>query len=95
MVSARLLPAPACLNREEDTGALTQQGLTMNTGRNQPQDTATDEPGDSRLYRSLARSYTEELQRQEMRKKRATSVAFVICTIFFLGLIILTYWSRG
>jgi hypothetical protein len=93
MVSARLLQAPACLSADEDTFALMQQGFAMNSG-NLPQETTEDKSRDGQLYRSLARSYAEQLQRQELRKKRITSVAFVICTVFFLGLIVVSYLSR-
>jgi hypothetical protein len=94
MVNARLLPTPACLHEGEDNGAPMQQGFAMDNG-NQPQDTTEVKAEDGQLYRSLARSFTEQLQKQEIRKKRINSLAFVLCTVFFLGLIVISYLSRG
>jgi hypothetical protein len=70
------------------------QESVMNTG-NQPHRAMDDKAADSQIYRNLARSYTQQLQKQVVRKKRMTSLAFVLCTAFFLGLIVISYLSRG
>src|SRR5258708_6974437 len=52
-----------------------------------------DAAADKQVYRSLARSYVGELQRQKSQRKRTVTIAAAICTfsavIFFLALVYL------
>jgi hypothetical protein len=93
MVTASLLiPAPAGVAGEEHAVVDRDGSTPMNKGG---QKTHPEDATEAHFYRTVARSYAGELQRQEQRKKLVTSIAFAVTSSFFVGLIVLGYLTRG
>ena len=49
---------------------------------------------ENQAYRTVARSFSGELQRQEQRKKAVTTIVLAVMSSFFVGLIVVSFLSR-
>jgi hypothetical protein len=90
MAGASSIPAVISFSDKGYARMATQPVSSLETTQNQEIDWALEQ----RVYRSLARSYILELQKQNSRKKRATTVALaMLSTAFFITVIATVYWG--
>jgi hypothetical protein len=88
MVDAPAIPTLISLSDKSDARRATPPVNSLEMTPNQQVDWALEQ----RVYRTLARSYILELQKQEARKKRAATVSVaVLSTAFFIAMIAIVY----